>query len=197
MNPVVYQRVEVSALSLDPAEVARRLQSARGYADTTTRACQARLEAVLDPKYSGIRVPVRHIREDVLDLGFGEVHSHALFRNLDGAEEAFIFAATLGVGTDRLLARLALVSPAEHFITDALASAYAEALAEHADEALCGALGGRARFSPGYGDLSLEVQPHILQMVEGMRLLGITLGKSLLMSPMKSVTAIRGIQKQV
>ncbi len=194
MRPVVYQRVDVCALTLDPAEVARRLQSERDYTDDTIEMCRARLEKVLEPKFSGVRVPVRYVREDVLDLGFGQVHSHALTRNLKGAEEAFIFAATLALGTDRLLSRLALVSPAEHFITDALASAYAEALADYADAFFRGSLCCGVRFSPGYGDLSLEVQPHILQMVEGMRLLGITLGKSLLMSPMKSVTAIMGIQ---
>ena len=52
------------------------------------------------------------------------------------------------------------------------------------------------RFSPGYGDLPLSVQPTVLAALDAQRRLGITLSSSLLMTPTKSVTAIIGMFKE-
>ncbi|MCR5275107.1 MAG: Vitamin B12 dependent methionine synthase activation subunit, partial [Clostridiales bacterium] len=49
-------------------------------------------------------------------------------------------------------------------------------------------------FSPGYGDLPIEVQKEFLPLLDAERRLGITLSDSYLMSPSKSVTAIIGIE---
>ncbi len=194
MNPVIFERIPLERLSLDSNEVARRLHSARGYTDETVEACRKRLESVMDARFSAVRVSVTYPQTDTVDLGFGAIPTHALYRNLGGAEEAFVFAATVGIGVDRLLARLSLTSAAEHFITDALGSAYAEAVCEYADAKLRDGLSCGVRFSPGYGDLPLSIQPEILKSVEAGRLLGITLGKTFLMSPVKSVTAVLGIR---
>ena len=51
----------------------------------------------------------------------------------------------------------------------------------------------RMRFSPGYGDLSLEVQKPLLTALDSSRRAGITLLDSLLMVPSKSVSAIIGV----
>ena len=51
----------------------------------------------------------------------------------------------------------------------------------------------KPRFSPGYGDLSLEMQRDIFRVLDCPRKIGLTLNESLLMSPSKSVTAIIGI----
>jgi hypothetical protein len=53
----------------------------------------------------------------------------------------------------------------------------------------------RPRFSPGYGDLPLELQRDIFRLLEPSRRIGVVLNDSLLMSPSKSVTAIIGIEK--
>ena len=50
----------------------------------------------------------------------------------------------------------------------------------------------KPRFSPGYGDLSLEVQKEIFSLLDCPRKIGVSLGDSLLMTPSKSVTAIIG-----
>ena len=51
----------------------------------------------------------------------------------------------------------------------------------------------KPRFSPGYGDLPLEMQRDIFRVLDCSRKIGLTLNESLLMSPSKSVTAIVGI----
>ena len=49
------------------------------------------------------------------------------------------------------------------------------------------------RFSPGYGDLPLDVQSPLLALTDATRRLGVTLSESNLMNPLKSVTAVIGL----
>jgi len=48
------------------------------------------------------------------------------------------------------------------------------------------------RFSPGYGDLPLEVQPALLEAAQAHRI-GVTAAPSLMMIPQKSVSALIGL----
>ena len=114
-------------------------------------------------------------------FGFGAVRSSSLANYLDGAEGVYVFAATLGVGA------------VAQYVTDAVASAMIESLCDFAAAEL--PLLTRSRFSPGYGDLPLEVQPMLLGFLGADRELGIRLSESLLMTPTKSVSAIIRIEK--
>lgn len=173
-------------------EVSARLNMPFEQNYNLTSQCEQKLKNVIAPKYSGIRTDIT-LDGDKIDLGFGVFTSKDLAKNLTQCKEAFIFAVTIGNGVDRLLNKLRITSPAEHFITDGLASAYAEALADFVDKKIKGNTPCRPRFSVGYGDLPLEIQPQILESVNAARLLNITVSKSLLMSPSKSITAIMGI----
>jgi len=51
----------------------------------------------------------------------------------------------------------------------------------------------KPRFSPGYGDLPLETQREIFDVLDCSRRIGLMLNDSLLMSPTKSVTAFVGV----
>ena len=51
----------------------------------------------------------------------------------------------------------------------------------------------KERFSPGYGDLSIECQKEIFSALECSRKIGVSLNESLLMSPSKSISAIIGV----
>lgn len=187
-----YGEIPEEKLMLDANEAAARLSVSRTYTSDTVAHCEKVLRAELDCRYSGVLLEVSYPAEEVVDLGFGGIHSRDLYKNLGGCGEAFVFAVTLGYGVDRLLSRLSVISGAEYFITDALASAFAEAACDGAEAEICKGCGGRARFSPGYGDLSLEIQPQILASVDAARRLNITLAKNLMMTPSKSVTAIKG-----
>lgn len=196
-NEIIYRRIDISELKLNEHERAARLNVKRGYTDDFIEECNEELLKVLTPKFSAVRVPVLYGEEpETVDCGLGMIKTHSLTVNLKGSPEAFLFAATIGIGVDRLLARMKAVSMAKYFVTDGLASAYAEATAEYADSFLRQGLNCRPRFSPGYGDVPLQVQPVLLERVNAGKLLGISLGGSLLMAPMKSVTAIMGIQNE-
>ena len=51
----------------------------------------------------------------------------------------------------------------------------------------------RPRFSPGYGDVPLEVQSDIFKILDCPKNIGVTLTDALLMTPTKSVSAIVGV----
>ena len=51
----------------------------------------------------------------------------------------------------------------------------------------------KPRFSPGYGDLPIEIQKDFFRVLEPNRKIGVSLTESMMMIPSKSVTAIIGI----
>ena len=51
-----------------------------------------------------------------------------------------------------------------------------------------------SRFSPGYGDVQLEVQRHFFSLLPCTQRIGLTLTDSLVMAPEKSVTAFIGME---
>ena len=53
-------------------------------------------------------------------------------------------------------------------------------------------VGLKPRFSPGYGDLSIECQKEIFDILGYQKKIGLTLTDSFMMSPTKSVTALFG-----
>ena len=187
-----YDEIPANALKLDPIELAARLGTSHTYSNELIESCEARLRTVLQCRYSAALSTVDCLGDGKLDIGFGEFESKHLIKNFGGAKKAFIMAVTLGHGVDRLLCELESVSLAERFITDALASAFAESACDFAQQAITEGYCCRTRFSPGYGDLPLEIQRPLLDMLSAQKLLNITLNQSLFMSPVKSVTAIIG-----
>ncbi len=187
--------VETEKIVINKNEAAVRLKIPRSYTDETITRCEENLRRVLSFKYAYTKVSVQIKSDNTCDLGFGDIESRNLVKALDGFKEAYILGVTIGIGADRLISRLALTSPVESFITDALASAAAESLCDYADNLLRGTAEKPSRYAPGYGDMSLSYQPEILKALNADYTLGITLNNSLLMTPMKSITAIMGIKE--
>ena len=132
----------------------------------------------------------------VCDLGLVSFKSKKLSETLCGCDRAIVFAATVGVGIDRLISRYTKVSPSKALMLQAVGAQQIEALCDK----FCGDIEAEYgvalthRFSPGYGDLSLEAQRDIFSLLDCERKIGLTLGESLVMSPTKSVTAIVGMR---
>ncbi len=127
----------------------------------------------------------------------GPLHlrSRALATTLKGCTQAFLFAATLGTEIDALLRRYGQVAPANLVIAQAVATALIETYCDSCQEELVKEVPGkvlRPRFSPGYGDLSLDVQTDLFATLEIPKRIGVTLTAAQLMVPSKSVSAIIG-----
>ena len=139
-------------------------------------------------------LPVTVSENGILRLGELPLESYDLCRCLADASSAILFAATLGISTDRFLSRTMARSESDGVIADALASAAVEGLCDALEEYLSEEFPHRRpRFSAGYGDLPLHTQRDLLNAVSAPRLLGLTLTESLMMTPTKSVSAIVGI----
>lgn len=154
--------------------------------------CIQLCQNILTPRVCYRFYPVT--REDGLDLGFAQTDSLALKRNLAGCEEIVLFAATIGLEMDRLIARYAHVSPSKSVMLQAIGAERIESLCDAFENELIRQgheLG--TRFSPGYGDLPLELQRDIFAALDCSRQIGVSLNESLLMSPSKSVSAIIGL----
>lgn len=186
---------DADRVELDRNELALRLHTSRGYTSPQIEECKKRLMQVIGYKCAYIRTEVDLSQENICDFGFMRVPSTKLYKNLTGCEEAFVMALTTGIAVDRLLAKLNIVSQAEHFITDGLSSAAAESFCDYVCAVLTHDLKCVPRFSPGFGDLSITFQRPLLDRLDAANTLGITLNSAYLMTPVKSITAIMGIKQ--
>ncbi len=136
--------------------------------------------------------------ETLLDLGFLQTDSQGLCRNLQGCDKVILFAATVGLVPDRLIAKYGRLSPTKALCMQAIGAERIESLCD----AFCDELAAdyaaegyqtRPRFSPGYGDFPLDAQKAFFRALDCPRKIGLSLNDSLLMSPSKSVTALIGL----
>ncbi len=133
------------------------------------------------------------ISSNEIDLGFTKINSKNLRQNLDGCDKIIIFVATVGAEIDRLINRYSRTAPAKALMLQAIGSERIESLCDlfckETGFALC-----KPRFSPGYGDLDLNIQNDIFRVLDCKKRIGAALNDSLIISPSKSVSAIIGIQ---
>lgn len=153
-------------------------------------------EALLDrclKEMNGISYKVCYCELPVSEL---EISSEALNTALSGCDRAVVFAATVGIEPDRLIARYSAFSPSTALMMQAVGAERVESLCN----AFCRyAADGRSvkpRISPGYGDLPIEAQKYIFALLDCPKRIGVSLTDSLLMTPTKSVTAIFGVKNE-
>lgn len=124
------------------------------------------------------------------------LQSKQLYSHLKHAKQVVLLAATLGIEVERQVRLYELSKMTKAFVLDAACVDYIEKICDLAevdiDSQFTDSVLNR-RFSPGYGDLSLEVQPQFLKTLGADRQLGLTLTENYLMIPRKSVTAILGL----
>ena len=109
---------------------------------------------------------------------------------------AALLACTLGARFDLALTAMQARDMARAVILDACGSALVEQGCDEAEKELSARFPGRYltdRFSPGYGDLPLELQRDICAALDTPRRLGLHVTESLLLNPVKSVTAVIGL----
>ena len=205
MQTVFTYEPNIRELSINKGEIYRYL----GYTklgDTKDEKITSMVDEILEnvlagsiPKVCYKKFPVSVSNQ--IDFGFMKVESEALAYNLKDCFEVVIFAATIGIYTDRQMHKESILSPARACIYQAVGATVIEAVCDdfnqfiNEQESLNGNL-LKPRFSPGYGDVSLSVQKDICKELSCAKYAGITLTDSLLMIPEKSVTAIIGIKKK-
>lgn len=205
--PVSLYKFTCSAdeLDVDIDEICRYMGIKRGCADDASKhaALKALHEVAAGSKPSAVYAVsgIKELAEEgSLDLGFGIFCSQDLKKCLSGCEKAVIFAATIGIYTDRLVNGYEQVSPLRALAANSAGTALIEAFCDYlcfnlAEQFWVQGLKCIPRFSAGYGDFPLQCQIGILNMLMADKTLGISLDQSLLMTPAKSVTAVIGLKR--
>lgn len=134
-------------------------------------------------------------------IKFGGVNfaSKYLARNLAGCTRIILVASTIGPLADGLIRRFTKLDAAKAAIMQASGAMFIESYLDQLNaqlekEALEQGFKLHSRFSPGYGDVSLEIQKHFFSILPCTQRIGLTLTNSLIMAPEKSVTAFIGME---
>jgi len=202
LHPLTDNPTHFKTMNAKTKEAARYLGYHGNRPDETVLAmigqCIDEVSAAAVPRSVHERFPLRFTGENTFEAASLHLTSRSLSRNLAGCREVFLFAATLGIAVDTLIRRTAMLDSAKALVMQAAAAAVIEAFCDEENEKLrveaaAEGLYLRPRFSPGYGDLSLDCQGEFLYILKAQKNIGLTVTDSGLMVPMKSVTAIIGI----
>ena len=198
--------------SIDIRQAARYF-GARGEADSATltllEKCAAPLLAAATPRAVWLEADVESLTQA------GILKGEDIFRHLEGCSEAVLLAVTVGPGVDGQIRRAGVGDIAAGVASDAIGSVLAwcprwqpswqnrcSVLAEQAADAAEAELRQWAaeqdkyltgRFSPGYGDWPIGVQPLVAAALDTARRAGLCVTENDLMTPRKSVTALLGL----
>ena len=158
--------------------------------------CKQELEQAASPRVIWREYPLC-IQDHSIDMTCLQTQSKSLERNLKDCERVLLFAATLGSRVDVLLHRYNMIQMSKAVVMQAASVAMLETFCDEQNQKLKEEYEEkgwylRPRFSPGYGDFSLECQRQIAPALELNKRIGVTLTDSLLMAPSKSVTAVIG-----
>lgn len=117
---------------------------------------------------------LEHLGDNRISFGNLEVQSKSLAKNLKGCDKIVVFGATLGIGVDQLIRRTSLTDMAKAVVLQACAAALLEEYCDECQEKIAVQMRKegyylRPRFSPGYGDFSIEHQHYITRMIDSAR----------------------------
>ncbi|MEA4816129.1 MAG: vitamin B12 dependent-methionine synthase activation domain-containing protein [Lachnospiraceae bacterium] len=161
--------------------------------------CINELSKAASPKFTYAFCDIE-ISEGVTKTGFFDIKSRALAISLKGCARAVLFAATLGIEADYIIKKYTKINMPKAVVCQAAAT---ELIEKYCDLA-CGNIGSelgdgfylRPRFSPGYGDFDIKHQKDFISVLNCPKKIGVTLTDSMMLLPIKSVTAIMGISSE-
>lgn len=185
---------------LNTSEVLRYMgcppEKADGALRTQVESCARELLGVVRPRWSWRAVAVAFEERGVRLEGGLLLPGEDLKGHLAGCDRAAVFCATLGAAADVLIRRTERLDMARALTLDCCASAAVEEVCDQIEKELQGKFPGCSfpfRYSPGYGDLPLEIQGPLLELLDAPRRVGLCASASHLLTPRKSVTAILGV----
>lgn len=196
MGPVTTLPLEKTA-QVDLRQAARYFGEP-GEPDAATLALLAR---VAPPVLAAAMPRAVWRRCDVAELAAGFLQGQDVPAHLADCDEALLLAVTLGAGVDRQIRLSGIGDIAAGVAADALASALAEQSADQAEALLRQRITAEGRYltcrySPGYGDWPVTVQPQAAELLDAGRQIGLYVTDTALMTPRKSVTALLGVSRR-
>lgn len=160
--------------------------------------CEKRIIETVRPRYTYKVYPIESNNgsETVLSGFPAKLEGKDISNLLEGCHSAVVMCATIGAEADALIRRMQAEDMAKAVMTDSFASVAAEQVCNAFDEIIREKYPDKFitwRFSPGYGDFPISIQKKLLEALNAMRLAGVCLNPSGMLTPVKSVTAVCGI----
>lgn len=146
---------------------------------------------IFDIEYVDGKINVKNTN---LSLEGKDIQEH-----LEGCKKVVLMCATAGGEVDKLLRIAQVRKMSDAVILDALASVLVEKVCDEAEKVIRKELLEYYftwRYSPGYGDLDIGIQDKFLDVLNAQRSVGVSVTKSNILTPTKSVTAIIGLSKE-
>ena len=157
----------------------------------------SKLTGYVEPRCVWGRFPI--LRYDGgFELEGAYIYSNDIARLTAKSDECILLAATLGHEVDRQITLAQQKNMLDGVALDACASVMVDA---YIDDLVMNEVVPRLqegeklthRFSPGYGDLKMSVIEDIITILNATKRIGLSVTRSLMMTPIKSVTAIIGV----
>ncbi len=198
----LYPHVEFSGIKVNRQEMLRYLgyrgQQMEPDLVQSLERCAALVEAAAAPRFVAAEYPcvpqadAVQVAQTLLLPGI-DIQMH-----LEHSERCVLMAATLGYEVERVIQYHKARSMTEAVMLDAAATALIEQVCDALEEQMrlyyqASGWDLTDRFSCGYGDLPIEVQPGITGLLQSAKTIGLTCSSSLILIPRKSVTAILGV----
>jgi hypothetical protein len=174
----------------------RRRQAVPAELDALVESCMALMRETAAPRHVWRIFDMEDRADGLAPAGTTLVlPGQDIRRRLTGCRRVALLAATLGVGADTLIRRWEHTDLTRALVLDACANQLIEEVCDEAERAVeaDAAMRSAGRFSPGYGDLPLTLQPGFLAVLDAGRRIGLTCTESLILLPRKSVTALIGL----
>jgi len=192
--------IPISLTAPDRNEVLRYMGTPPEQADeallTLVKDCSAQMLSAVRPRRT-YQLSSLAFEPDGVRLDSGLLlPGQSLKAHLSGCNRAVVFCATLGAEADRLIRQAECSDMARALALDCCASAAVEQVCDQIELDLHSRFPGcyfPFRFSPGYGDLPLDVNTPLLALLDAPRRIGLCATASHLLTPRKSVTAILGV----
>ncbi len=161
----------------------------------------AEAEKAVTPRYCAVESPISRSADGIRVDNCGMLLCGSdIAEHLKGCESVILFAASIGADIERRIRIYEAQDLTRAIIMDCCGSSLIESYCD----LVCGSIAERlterglfptSRFSPGYGDLPLSLQPEFLRALNAQRQIGLTCNEQFLMFPRKSVTAVIGLSK--
>ena len=162
--------------------------------------CEQRLLEAVSPKLVYALFDIEQTENGVIVGGTSlMLKGNDISAHLADCEKCVLFAATLGAGADAVIRGYESAAMEKAVIADCMASAAIEQVCDLAEAEIREKLPDMHftwRFSPGYGDLPLNIQRDFLNVLNAQKRIGLTVTESLILIPRKSVTAVIGVSER-
>lgn len=160
--------------------------------------CTTILQDLIVPESVYAEFPLEINGEEIFfaDVNFS---SKYLSGNLKNCEKVILFAATIGPKVDTQIRKAQVTESVSAAIFQAAGAMFIESFVNMLNKKISAEYKEKGfrthpRYSPGYGDVSLNLQKDFFRLLPAKKI-GLTLMESLIMAPEKSVTAFIGLEK--